>query len=60
MNPVECKIGSKIYGDKVRVVGYIPPKVYEKLNEERKKTGESESGLISSILSCFVKEICEQ
>jgi len=45
-----------MYHKKVRVAAYIDPEVYEGLKKERSKTRETESGIIASILECFVKE----
>jgi hypothetical protein len=53
-------MSSKSFGNRIRLVTYVNPDVYEKLEAERIKTGESESGIVNSILSCFVKEACEQ
>jgi hypothetical protein len=51
---------SKMYAGKVRLVTYVTEDVYKKLDEERQRKGESESGLVASILNCFVEEACEQ
>lgn len=46
-----------MYGKQAKITVYIKPVVLDKLNEERAKTGESESGIVASILEAiFIPE----
>jgi len=46
----------KLIGQRIRLTVYVPMDVYDGLTKERTKTRESESGIASSILECFVRE----
>lgn len=53
-------MSANTYGRKVKIATYITNEVYQKLEEERGKTGESQSGIIASILECFVEEASKE
>lgn len=46
------------YGDKVRISTYIDVDLYNRIEEERQKTNETQSGMIYSVLdACFREPI---
>lgn len=44
------------YGDKVLITSYVDEDLYRIIEAERKKTGESQSGIIYSILEAVFRE----
>jgi hypothetical protein len=47
-------MGNNVFGNKVRVISYIDPKIYAEIEKERLTTKESQSGMIASILESYV------
>jgi hypothetical protein len=47
----------KLYSGKARVTAYVSLDAYYALEAERDKSKESQSGIVSSILECFLTEM---
>lgn len=43
-------------GDKITLTTYIDEDLYNKIEAERKKTGESQSGIVYSVLDAVFRE----
>jgi hypothetical protein len=44
------------YGDKIGISTYIDENLYNRIEAERAKTGESQSGIIYSVLEAVFRE----
>jgi hypothetical protein len=47
----------KIYNGKARITVYLAVDAFNALEAEREKTGETQSGIVASIVECFVTEM---
>jgi hypothetical protein len=46
----------KHYSNKIQIVSYIDQELYNRIAEERMKTGETQSGIVYSVLDAVFRE----